>query len=127
MFTVSQEQKEGFRPRVVIVGGGFGGLSLAKALKNAQVDVLMLDKYNYHTFQPMLYQVAIGAIAADSIAFPIRRIFTKYKNFSFNMATVERINPESNTISTSIGEVCYDYLVLATGSDTNFFGNKEIA
>lgn len=126
MFTVSQEQKETSRPRVVIVGGGFGGLSLAKALKNAPVDVLMLDKYNYHTFQPLLYQVAIGALAADSIAFPIRRIFTAYKNFSFNMAKVERINPEKNTLHTDIGEVCYDYLVLATGSDTNFFGNEQI-
>ena len=86
----------------------------------------MLDKHNYHTFQPLLYQVAIGAIAADSIAFPIRRIFTRYTNFSFSMAEVEKINPESNTLTTSIGEICYDYLVIATGSDTNFFGKTEI-
>ena len=126
MFTVSQDQKISARPRVVIIGGGFGGLSLATSLKKAPVDVLMIDKHNYHTFQPLLYQVAIGSIAADSIAFPIRRIFTKYENFSFNMAEVEKINPESNTLSTSIGEICYDYLVIATGSNTNFFGNKEI-
>jgi len=126
MFTVSQDQKIGTRPRVVIVGGGFGGLALATALKKAPVDVLMLDKHNYHTFQPLLYQVAIGSIAADSIAFPIRRIFTKYENFSFSMAEVEKINPENNTLTTSIGEICYDYLVIATGSNTNFFGNKEI-
>jgi NADH dehydrogenase len=126
MFTISQESKYSNKPRVVIVGGGFGGLSLAKSLKNAPVDVLMLDRHNYHTFQPMLYQVAIGSIAADSIAFPIRRIFTKYENFSFNMADVQRINPENNTLTTSIGEVHYDYLVLATGSDTNFFGKDEI-
>ena len=126
MFTVSQDQKHAARPRVLIIGGGFGGLSLAKALKKAPVDVLMLDKHNYHTFQPLLYQVAIGSIAADSIAFPIRRIFTKYGNFSFNMAEVEKINPEMNTVTTSIGEICYDYLVIATGSNTNFFGNKEI-
>src|SRR5271154_157935 len=126
MFTVSQDQKISNRPRVVIIGGGFGGLSLATALKKAPVEVLLLDKHNYHTFQPLLYQVAIGAIAADSIAFPIRRIFAKFGNFSFNMAEVEKINREINTISTSIGEICYDYLVIATGSNTNFFGNKEI-
>ncbi len=127
MFTVSQDQKYSAKPRVVIIGGGFGGLALAKALRKAPVDVLLLDKHNYHTFQPLLYQVAIGAIAADSIAFPIRRIFTEYENLSFNMAEVENINPENNTVSTSIGEICYDYLVIATGSNTNFFGNKEIA
>jgi len=126
MFTIAQEKNKSNRPRVVIIGGGFGGLSLATALKNAPVDVLMLDKHNYHTFQPLLYQVAIGSLAADSIAFPIRRIFTKFKNFSFNMAEVQQINAESNIITTSIGTIHYDYLVVATGSNTNFFGNKEI-
>ena len=127
MFTVSsQEEKKESRPRVVIIGGGFGGLSLAKKLKNAPVDVLMLDKANYHTFQPLLYQVAIGSIAADSIGFPIRRIFTGYKNFSFNMAEVQMINPETNSLTTNIGIIYYDYLVIATGSNTNFFGNKQI-
>ncbi|WP_259070278.1 NAD(P)/FAD-dependent oxidoreductase [Mucilaginibacter sp. X4EP1] len=126
MFTVTQEKSTTKRSRVVIIGGGFGGLSLAKKLKNAPVDVLLLDKHNYHTFQPLLYQVAIGAIAADSIAFPIRRIFTKYNNFSFSMAYVQKINPESNTLDTNIGTIHYDYLVIATGSDTNFFNNKEI-
>ena len=70
--------KNNTRPRVVIIGGGFAGLQLAKKLKNAPVDILMLDKHNYHTFQPLLYQVAMGAIAADSIVFPIRRIFTHH-------------------------------------------------
>ncbi len=88
--------------------------------------MLLLDKHNYHTFQPLLYQVAIGSVAADSIAFPIRRIFTHYDNFSFNMADVEKINPENNTLTTNIGTIHYDYLVIATGSNTNFFGNKEI-
>ena len=127
MFTIAQDQQKSTKPRVVIIGGGFGGLSLAKKLKNAPVDVLLLDKHNYHTFQPLLYQVAIGAIAADSIAFPIRRIFTRYKNFSFNMAEVIKINADSHTVTTNIGTIYYDYLVIATGSDTNFFGNKEIA
>lgn len=101
-------------------------MQVAKKLKNAPVDILMLDKHNYHTFQPLLYQVAMGALEADSIGFPIRRIFIKQNNFSFNMAEVEKINPESNTLITSIGTIHYDYLVIATGSNTNFFGNKEI-
>jgi NADH dehydrogenase len=120
------DQQKNSRPRVVIIGGGFAGLQLAKKLKNAPVDVLMLDKHNYHTFQPLLYQVAMGAIPADSIVFPIRRIFTYQDNFSFNVANVEKINAESNTVTTSIGDIHYDYLVIATGSNTNFFGNKEI-
>lgn len=113
-------------PRVVIIGGGFGGIQLAKHLKNAPVKVMMLDRHNYHTFQPLLYQVAMGAIPADSIGFPIRRIFTKQDNFRFFLTDVKKINPESNTVSTDIGDISYDYLVVATGSNTNFFGNKEI-
>jgi len=128
MFTVSAgEQKQSTRPRIVIIGGGFGGLTLAQKLKDAPVDILLIDKHNYHTFQPLLYQLAMGAIAADSIAFPIRRIFTYQDNFSFNMAYVKKINPESNSITTNIGDINYDYLVIATGSNTNFFGNEEIA
>jgi NADH dehydrogenase len=114
-------------PRVVIVGGGFGGIELAKKLKDKPVEVLMVDKNNYHTFQPLLYQVAMGDIEADSIAFPIRKIFAEQKNFSFRMANVEQVFPEKNTISTDIGDIVYDYLVLATGSTTNFFGNEELA
>src|ERR1700712_5565238 len=128
MFTISSgEQTQSSRARVVIIGGGFGGLPLAQKLKNQPVDVLLIDIHNYHTFQPLLYQVAMGALPADSIAFPIRRIFTYQDNFSFNLANVMKINSESNSISTSIGEIKYDYLVIATGSNTNFFGNKEIA
>ncbi|SHM00884.1 NAD(P)/FAD-dependent oxidoreductase [Mucilaginibacter sp. OK098] len=127
MFTVTSENKNnGSKPRVVIIGGGFGGLALAQKLKKAPVEILLLDKNNYHTFQPLLYQVAIGSIEADSIGFPIRRIFTKQNNFSFNLAEVKKINPESNTVTTDIGTVHYDYLVIATGSNTNFFGNTEI-
>jgi NADH dehydrogenase len=120
------DQQKRSRPRVVIIGGGFAGLQLAKKLKDAPVDVLMLDKHNYHTFQPLLYQVAMGAIPADSIAFPIRRIFTYQDNFKFNLAHVETINAEVNTVSTNIGDINYDYLVIATGSNTNFFGNKDL-
>jgi NADH dehydrogenase len=124
---MDQQLNSKIKPRVVIIGGGFAGIQLAKKLKKASVDVLMLDKHNYHTFQPLLYQVAMGAIAADSIAFPIRRIFTYQDNFSFCLANVQQINPESNTVTTNIGDIHYDYLVVATGSNTNYFGNKEIA
>ena len=113
-------------PRIVIIGGGFGGINLAKKLKNKPVEVLMLDKHNYHTFQPLLYQVAMGAIEADSIGFPMRRIFTNQKNFAFNLAEVKTINPEKNTVTADIGEIPYDYLVIATGANTNFFGNTQI-
>jgi len=126
MFTILQDNKPSTKPRVIIIGGGFGGLTLAKALEKAPVDVLMLDRHNYHTFQPLLYQIAMGSLEADSIGFPIRRIFIRQENFSFNMADVEKINPETNTITTNIGTLHYDYLVIATGSTTNFFGNKEI-
>jgi len=113
-------------PLVVIVGGGFGGLEVAKALANEPVEVLMLDKHNYHTFQPLLYQVATGSLEAGSIAFSLRKNFDNQKNFRFRVAEVSGINPEKNTIDTSIGEIKYDYLVIATGSTTNFFGNNDI-
>ncbi|WP_365335180.1 NAD(P)/FAD-dependent oxidoreductase [uncultured Mucilaginibacter sp.] len=114
------------KPRVVIIGGGFGGVNLARKLKGANVEVVMLDKHNYHTFQPLLYQVAIGAIESDSVAFPIRRLFTKQKNFSFHMAEVLNINTTGNTVSTTLGDVHYDYLAIATGAGTNFFGNQQM-
>src|SRR4028118_925274 len=105
------------KPKVVIVGGGFAGLELAKKLRDKPVDVLMLDRHNYHTFQPLLYQVATGALEAETITFPLRRIFQDQKNFSFALSQVLKVNPEKNSIDTTIGEVTYDYLVLATGSD----------
>ncbi len=113
-------------PRIIIVGGGFGGLELAKKLKDKPVEVLMLDRHNYHTFQPLLYQVATGALEAETVTFPLRRIFQNQKNFSFYLAEVLKINPEKNSLETTIGEFTYDYLVLATGADTNFFGSKEL-
>ncbi len=113
-------------PKVVIVGGGFGGLQVASKLEDKPVDVLMIDKHNYHTFQPLLYQVATGSLEADSIAFSIRKNYAGQKNFRFRIAELNNINTEKNTIDTTIGEIAYDYLVIATGSTTNFFGNKDI-
>lgn len=113
-------------PKVVIIGGGFGGIELAKALKHLDGEVLLIDRHNYHTFQPLLYQVATGSIQAESIAFPLRKIFHYQKNLNFIYANVTSINAANNTITTTDGDVSYDYLVVATGSDTNFFGNKQI-
>jgi NADH dehydrogenase len=113
-------------PQVVIIGGGFGGLEVAKALADKPVDVLMLDKHNYHTFQPLLYQVATGSLEAGSIGFSLRKNFDDQKNFRFRMAEVTGINPGNDTLDTTVGEIAYDYLVIATGSDTNFFGNRDI-
>lgn len=113
-------------PRVVIVGGGFGGLELAKKMSYSHYQVVLIDKNNYHTFQPLLYQVATAGIEADSIVFPHRKIFTKYKKFHYRLAEVSRVIPEQNLVVTSIGEIHYDHLVIATGSDTNFFGMEKI-
>jgi len=112
-------------PRVVIVGCGFGGMQLAQSLHKADVQVVMIDKHNYHTFQPLLYQVATAGLEADSIAYPIRKIFKGQKNFHFRMGEVTQIVPEQNKIITSIGELKYDHLLIATGSTSNFFGNAD--
>lgn len=114
-------------PRLVIVGGGFGGIHLARALKKADLQIVLFDKQNYHTFQPLLYQVATAGLEPDSIAFPLRKIFKGQSNFVFRMAEVLEVVPEQNLIRTSIGDVGYDYLVLATGSRTNFFGLQDVA
>jgi NADH dehydrogenase len=109
-------------PRIVIVGGGFGGITLARKLRKQACQIVMLDRHNYHTFQPLLYQVATGGLEPDSIAFPLRKVFEKQENFFFRMAEVESVDPEEKWIQTSIGAIRYDYLVVATGSKTNFFG-----
>ncbi|MES2447587.1 MAG: NAD(P)/FAD-dependent oxidoreductase [Bacteroidota bacterium] len=117
---------ENKRQRIVIVGGGFGGIELAKKLRNKEVDVTILDKHNYHTFQPLLYQVATGGLEADSIAFPIRKIFKGQKNLTFRVTEVKKVIPEENKLLTTIGAIHYDHLVIATGSTSNFFGQDEI-
>ncbi|WP_113654768.1 NAD(P)/FAD-dependent oxidoreductase [Pedobacter namyangjuensis] len=115
------------KQKIVIVGGGFGGIELAKKLKNKNVEVTILDKHNYHTFQPLLYQVATGGLEADSIAFPIRKIFKGQKNLTFRVTEVKQVLPAENKILTTIGDIHYDHLVIATGSTSNFFGQTEIA
>ncbi|KAB8155203.1 NAD(P)/FAD-dependent oxidoreductase [Kordia sp. TARA_039_SRF] len=113
-------------PRVVIIGGGFAGISLAKKLGKKEVQAVLIDKHNYHTFQPLLYQVSTGGLEPDSIAYPIRKIVKDYPNFYFRMANVEAIDTENKSVCTDIGDLAYDHLVIATGSKTNFFGNSEI-
>lgn len=113
-------------PRIVVIGGGFAGISLIKELQKQQVQVVLFDKHNYHTFQPLLYQVSTAGLEPDSIAYPLRKIFRNNKNFHFRLAEVQQITPSEKKITTNIGDLNYDYLVIATGTRTNFFGNKTI-
>ena len=113
-------------PRIVIIGGGFAGLALARALKDKPFQVVLIDKHNYHTFQPLLYQVATGGLEAGSIAYPIRKVMHNHRDFYFRLGMVTQLDPQNHKIIADIGELDYDYLVLATGSKTNFFGNTEI-
>lgn len=113
-------------PRIVIIGGGFAGIALAKKLRNQNVQVVLLDKHNYHNFQPLLYQVATGGLEAGSIAYPIRKIFQNTPDFYFRLTSVKEIDTVNQKVMAEIGDLHYDYLVIATGSKTNYFGNKEI-
>lgn len=114
------------REQIIIIGAGFGGLEIAKSFRNKDVDVLLIDQNNYHNFQPLMYQVATGGLEPHSIAYPVRRIFRKCKNVSFRMAKVKSVNVEKKRLKTSIGTMYYDYLVIATGSQNNFFSFEPI-
>jgi NADH dehydrogenase len=114
--------------KVVIIGGGFAGLQLAKALRKAQVKVLLIDKQNHHQFQPLFYQVATGRLEPSSISFPFRKIFQNNQNIDFRMADITKIDPVEKKIYTSYDRtISFDHLVIATGCKTNFFGNKELS
>lgn len=113
-------------PRIVIVGGGFGGLQLGKKLSGAGYQVVLIDKHNYHCFLPLLYQVATSGLEPDSIAYPIRKIFKNQNNFFFRVAEATGIDQQRNILLTSNGDIPYDKLVIATGSTTNFFGNSAL-
>lgn len=113
------------KPRVVVIGGGFGGVEVVKALRKEKVQVVLFDKYNHHTFQPLLYQVATSGLETNSIVFPFRKLFGKQHDFYFRLADVKKVIPEENCIETSIGSIGYDYLVIATGAVTNFYGMKD--
>ena len=113
-------------PRVVIIGGGFAGVSLVKSLKNKNFQVVLIDKHNYHNFQPLMYQVATGGLEAGTIAYPMRKVIKEHTETFFRMALVEKIDTENKKVITDIGTIYYDYVVVATGSTNNYFGNKEI-
>jgi NADH dehydrogenase len=114
------------KPRIVIIGGGFAGLEVAKGLKNANVQIVLFDRYNHHTFQPLLYQVATSGLETNTIVFPFRKRFSDFQDFHFRLGEVTAIKAEEQTIETSIGSIDYDYLIIATGAATNFFGNTQI-
>lgn len=127
METMSNIPGKGTKKRVVIVGGGFGGLKLARKLNDRDFQVVLLDRNNYHLFQPLLYQVATSGIEPSAISFPFRKIFKNRHDFHVRMCTAEKVVPEENRLETSIGDISYDYLVIATGAGTNFFGDQSLA
>jgi NADH:ubiquinone reductase (H+-translocating) len=112
--------------RIVIVGGGFGGLTLAQKLANTAYQVILIDKNNYHQFQPLFYQVAMSGLEPSSIVFPFRKVFQKANNVLFRVAALEEIYADENYIMTNQGRLKYDYLAICVGADTNFFGNQNI-
>ena len=114
--------------RVIIIGAGFGGLQLAQSLAGKEdFQVVLIDKNNYHQFQPLFYQVATAGIEPSAISFPLRLAFHNHPNIHVRVASVTKIISESNTIETNLGDISYDFLVMAIGADTNFFGNQNIA
>src|SRR3954468_14658107 len=110
------------KPRIIIIGGGFACLELAKRLSGLKAQVVLFDRYNHHTFQPLLYQVATSGLETSSIVFPFRKRFANYTDFYFRLGEVLQIKPEEKCIETSIGSIKYDYLIIATGAATNFYG-----
>lgn len=117
----------GDKKRIVIVGGGFGGLKIARKLKGENYQIVLLDRNNYHLFQPLLYQVATAGIEPSAISFPFRKIFKSYIDFHIRVCEVQKVDPELKQVETSVGLLEYDYLVIATGCYTNYFGNNAMA
>jgi len=113
-------------PKIVIIGGGFAGLELVKKLNNKPYRVTLLDKNNFHTFQPLLYQIASAGLTAESIAYPFRRKIGKFPNVIFRLATVDQIDTKTQKVHTDVGEFEYDHLIIASGAVTNFYGNTAI-
>jgi NADH dehydrogenase len=113
--------------RVVIVGAGFGGLALAREIaKRDDLQVVLVDRNNYHQFQPLFYQVAMAGLEPSSISFPLRKVFQSKKNVHIRITEVQCVNPDRKSVTTDLGEITYDYLVIATGAITNYFGMKGI-
>lgn len=119
---IPNTQKE----RVIILGGGFAGLRLARKLSQKAFQVVLLDRNNFHVFQPLFYQVATSGLEPAAISFPLRKVFQKQTNVHIRVAEVQGVDPENRQVQTSIGYLDYDYLVMALGADTNYFGNENI-
>ncbi|WP_034256511.1 NAD(P)/FAD-dependent oxidoreductase [Adhaeribacter aquaticus] len=126
--TLSLNIPDTTKPRVVIIGGGFGGVNVAKKLQCKDFQIVMFDRQNYHGFWPLLYQVATAGLEPDAIAEPLRKMFggDKYEDFHFRLVKVTGINPATKTVQTVIGELAYDYLIIATGTKSNYFGNEQV-
>lgn len=114
------------REKIIIIGGGFAGLQLARTLNNKRKKIILIDRLNHHMFQPLFYQVACGRIEPSNISFPFRKIFQRSRNTQFRLTNVEKIVPEQNKIITEDAEFTYDKLIIATGCKTNFFGNEQM-
>ena len=114
------------RPTVVIVGAGFGGLRAARSLGDAPVDVVLVDRHNYHLFQPLLYQVATAGLEPEQIARPVRAVLRRQRNFEFRMTEVTGLDPDGKRLVTTDGPIAYDYLILAMGGETNYFGLEGV-
>ena len=114
------------RPQIVVVGGGFGGIKICKLFAKENVDVTLVDRHNFHLFQPLLYQVSTSVLSTDEIAYPIRSFFRDNKNVNLFMAKAQGVDQARNVLITNHGEIKYDYLILAAGATTNFFGMKEV-
>ena len=112
--------------RIIVIGGGFAGLEVVRNLRNPATQVVLFDRSNHHTFQPLLYQVATSGLETSSIVFPLRKRFAHRPNFYFRLGEVKHINPVENTIETSIGKASYDYLVICSGATTNFYGMEDV-
>lgn len=118
---------ESEKERIVIVGGGFGGLQMARKLAKSDYQVVLIDRNNYHQFQPLFYQVAMAGLEPSSIIFPFRKVFQNKKNVFIRVTEVTEVNTDDQRIETPLGYCNYDHLIVATGADTNFFGNEELA
>lgn len=116
----------GKRFKIVIIGAGFGGIKMVKGFHKKPVDVLLIDRHNYHNFQPLMYQVATGGLEPGNIAYPVRRIFRKYKNVDFRMAEVLKVDRSNNEVITSMGRMDYDFLVIASGSENSYFNFEPV-
>lgn len=125
MHTINVPEPVGV-PRIIIIGGGFAGLLLARKLSRLDYQIVLIDKNNYHQFQPLFYQVAMAGLEPSSIAFPLRKVFQKKDNVFLRVTAAKAIDLHRKEVITELGAVSYDYLVIATGADTNFFGNQQI-